>query len=82
MRLSLVRISVLPGVLGGQASMHDPELQPSQNPAVHTLWMVLRIIAAFGPVETCTAAPGSFDRPVSQDGTGGFAGGFAGGFDG
>ena len=34
MRLSLVRISVLPGVLGGQASMQDPELQPSQSPAV------------------------------------------------
>ena len=54
--------------------MHDPELQPSQNPAVHTLWMVLRIIAAFGPVETCTAAPDSFDRPDNQDGTGGFDG--------
>lgn len=36
MRLSLVRISFLPGVLGGQASMQDPELQPSQSPAVHT----------------------------------------------
>ena len=35
MRLSLVRISFLPGVLGGQASMQDPELQPSQSPAIH-----------------------------------------------
>ena len=78
MRLSLVRISALPGGLGRPSSMQDPELQPSQSPAVHTLWMVHRIIAAYGPVETRAAAPGSFDRPVSQDGTGGFAGGFDG----
>ena len=36
MRLSLVRISFPPGFSGGQASMQDPELQPSQSPAVHT----------------------------------------------
>ena len=36
MRLSLVRISFLPGSLGRPSSMQDPELQPSQSPAVHT----------------------------------------------
>ena len=74
MRLSLVRISVLPGSLGRPSFNAGPRTSAQPESGNTHPWMVLCIIVAFGPVETCTAAPGSFDRPDSPNGTGGFDG--------